>query len=197
MSPRKTPIRHKVQSHKREGKPVRSFVRGTGTSKRRSPKVVGESDKYPWTECQLIHPSIQKKILACIKQIEGKTGGDDPFAICQASFSCPPEGPPDLPEYELELMKHLINDPARRIYTHLRIDLGVDFEETMDWFEEHAQWGEIPGVVTGLGKGQMVNPGLRKLFGVKPLWYLPDLPTVLPGGIPEDDDEESGSGVKR
>lgn len=37
---RKTPIRHKVRSHKREGKPVKSFERGKGVHPRRSPRVV-------------------------------------------------------------------------------------------------------------------------------------------------------------
>ncbi len=188
---RKPPTRHNVRSHKREGKSVRSFIRGSGTPKKRISKVVGKSDKYPWTECQLRHPSVQKKILACVKQIKGKTGGDDPFTICQASISCPPKVP-DLPEDELELMKHLINDPARRIYVHLRKDLGASPEEALNWFEEHAQWGEIPGVVTGLGNGLLVNPGLRRLFGVEPLAYLgdPDTPTILPDMPPEDEEQE-------
>ncbi len=37
---RKSPTRHKVKSHTREGKPVRSFVRGSGTSKKKLSKVV-------------------------------------------------------------------------------------------------------------------------------------------------------------
>ncbi len=39
MIKRKTPIRHKVRAHKREGKPVRSFERGRGTRARQR-KVV-------------------------------------------------------------------------------------------------------------------------------------------------------------
>ena len=187
---RKPPVRHRVKSHERKGKLVKSFVRGSDVSKRRSSRTVGKSidtaTVYSWTECQLKHPSVRKKILDCVEQIEGKTGDDDPFTICQASISCPSRVP-DLPEDELELMKHLINDPARRIYTHLRIDLGISPEETMNWFEEHAQWGEIPGVVTPLGRGLLVNSKLRKLFGVEPLWYLdPDEPTVLPRGFDEE-----------
>ncbi len=38
---RKSPVRHKVRSHKREGKPVRSFERGKGTRPRLR-KIVGE-----------------------------------------------------------------------------------------------------------------------------------------------------------
>lgn len=187
---RKSPVRHKVRSHKREGKPVKSFARGSGTSKRRSSRTVRESidtaTVYPWTECQLKHPSVQKKILACVKQIEGKTGGDDPFTICQASIPCPPKIP-DLPEDELELMKHLVNDPARRIYVHLRIDLGVSPEEAMNWFEEHAQWGEIPGVVSPLGRGKLVHAKLRELFDLEPDPSLdPDEPIVLPRGFDEE-----------
>lgn len=41
---RKPPVRHKVRSHKREGKPVRSFARGSGTPKKSPPKVVGNVD---------------------------------------------------------------------------------------------------------------------------------------------------------
>lgn len=38
---RKPPIKHKVQSHKREGKPVKSFMRGSGTPRKSPSKVVG------------------------------------------------------------------------------------------------------------------------------------------------------------
>lgn len=41
MVKRKKPIRHKVRSHKREGKPVKSFERGSGSPRRRSSKTVG------------------------------------------------------------------------------------------------------------------------------------------------------------
>lgn len=58
MVKRKTPVRHKVRSHKREGKPVRSFARGKGQRSQRSRKVVvathywdkyGERRKIPTT----------------------------------------------------------------------------------------------------------------------------------------------------
>ncbi len=187
---RKTPIRHRVRRHTRGGRQVKSFERGTGSLKRRSSKTVGKSTnsakKYPWTECQLKHPSVKKKILICIEQIEGKTGDDDPFKICQASIPCPPKVP-DLPNEDIELMRHLINDPARRIYVHLRKDLGIDREEVLDWFEEHSQWGEIPGIVSPLGRGRLVSAKLRKLFGVRPDPYLdPDEPIVLPRGFDEE-----------
>jgi len=185
---RKSPHRHPVREHTREGKPVRDYERGNGVKRQRKSRVVGvgKSNKYPWTECQLKHPLVRKKILACVKQIEGKTGGDDPFTICQASILCPPKEP-DLPEDELELIKHLINDPARRIYIHLRVDLGISPEETINWFEEHAQWGEIPGVVSPLGRGKLVHAKLRELFDLEPDPSLdPDEPIVLPRGFDEE-----------
>lgn len=40
MMKRKSPTLHKVRSHKREGKPVRSFVRGSGMSRKNPSKVV-------------------------------------------------------------------------------------------------------------------------------------------------------------
>lgn len=43
--PRKPPIRHKVRSHRREGKSVRSFTRGSGTPRRNPPKVVGATSR--------------------------------------------------------------------------------------------------------------------------------------------------------
>jgi len=36
-----TPIRHTVKGHKRQGKRVKTFMRGSGTPKRKPPKVVG------------------------------------------------------------------------------------------------------------------------------------------------------------
>lgn len=46
MSPRKTPIRHKVRAHKRKGKRVKSYMRGEGQKSRNSSrsKVVGSPE---------------------------------------------------------------------------------------------------------------------------------------------------------
>ena len=44
MTTRKSPIRHKVQRHTREGKPVRSFTRGYGIPRKNTSKVVRNVD---------------------------------------------------------------------------------------------------------------------------------------------------------
>jgi len=55
MVKRKTPVRHTVRSHKRNGKPVRSFERGSGQPHKRSGKVVGQSClKYSDAETVII-----------------------------------------------------------------------------------------------------------------------------------------------
>ncbi len=43
MVKRKTPIHHRVKSHKREGKPVRSYERGSGSRARRSRRMVASN----------------------------------------------------------------------------------------------------------------------------------------------------------
>ncbi len=45
MVKRKSPIKHKVRNHKREGKPVKSFVRGSGSPRKRPSKIVGKKVK--------------------------------------------------------------------------------------------------------------------------------------------------------
>lgn len=42
---RRSPVRHTVRSHTREGKPVKSSMRGSGQKSQRSRKVVGNSSK--------------------------------------------------------------------------------------------------------------------------------------------------------
>ncbi len=53
MMTRKPPVRHRVRSHKREGKPVRSFVRGSGTSRKNPSKVVGAASQKTYEEMSL------------------------------------------------------------------------------------------------------------------------------------------------
>lgn len=43
-----------------------------------------------WTKCELAFPSVQRKIVSCVRQLEGKPGVVNPFAVCRASISCPP-----------------------------------------------------------------------------------------------------------
>jgi len=45
---------------------------------------------YAWTKCELKYPSVQKKIVSCVQQLEGKPGVVNPFAVCRAAISCPP-----------------------------------------------------------------------------------------------------------
>jgi len=54
MVKRKKPIRHKVRSHKREGKSVRSFTRGSGTSRKNPSKVVGATPREVSKEPRLV-----------------------------------------------------------------------------------------------------------------------------------------------
>ncbi len=42
MTKRKSPVRHRVRAHKREGKPVKSFERGSRQKPQRSRKIVGK-----------------------------------------------------------------------------------------------------------------------------------------------------------
>ncbi len=59
--PRRSPIRHKVRRHKREGKPVRSFTRGKGQKSQRS-KIVGVVDWRPSWFKSLIVNAVYKKM---------------------------------------------------------------------------------------------------------------------------------------
>ena len=42
-----------------------------------------------WTKCELSHPSVQRRILSCVQQVEGQPGVTNPFAVCRAAISCP------------------------------------------------------------------------------------------------------------
>ncbi len=64
MSPRKSPIRHRVQSHTREGSPVRSFTRGRGRTPRRS-KVVQETSWRPSWFKSLVVDAVYKWMKEC------------------------------------------------------------------------------------------------------------------------------------
>lgn len=59
--PRKSPVRHRVRAHKREGEPVRSFTRGRGRTPRRS-KVVGVVSWRPDWFKSLIVDHVYKKM---------------------------------------------------------------------------------------------------------------------------------------
>jgi len=52
--------------------------------------LVPGSNPIAWTKCELKFPSVQKKILSCVAQIEGDPGVRSPFAVCRAGISCPP-----------------------------------------------------------------------------------------------------------
>ena len=43
-----------------------------------------------WTKCELSHPSVQRKIVSCVQQLEGDPRVKNPFAVCRAGISCPP-----------------------------------------------------------------------------------------------------------
>lgn len=47
------------------------------------------SNPIAWTKCELEHPEIQRKITSCVRQLEGKPGVLNPFAVCRASIACP------------------------------------------------------------------------------------------------------------
>ncbi|MBA7698303.1 hypothetical protein ES703_106980 [subsurface metagenome] len=43
-----------------------------------------------WTKCELRYPSVQRKILSCVEQLEDDPRVVSPFAVCRAGISCPP-----------------------------------------------------------------------------------------------------------
>ena len=67
---RKSPIRHKVRSHKREGKPVKGFVRGSGTSRKNPSKVVGTASQKTYEEMSLgtMHGKYRKLLMPLFDQ---------------------------------------------------------------------------------------------------------------------------------
>ena len=52
--------------------------------------LVPGSNPIAWTKCELRHPSVQKRILSCVGQLEGDPRVKSPFAVCRAGISCPP-----------------------------------------------------------------------------------------------------------
>lgn len=77
--------------------------------------------------------------------------------------------PLNLTQEEKEDYSHLVNDAARKIYVYIRTEWGLDHEQALDHLSEYAQWGEIPGVTSPLGRGEPVNNELRELFDLPPL----------------------------
>ena len=70
---------------------------------------------------------------------------------------------------EKEDYSYLVNDAARKIYVYIRTEWGLDHEQALDHLGEYAQWGEIPGVTSPLGRGEPADDELRALFGLPPL----------------------------
>ena len=52
--------------------------------------LVPGSNPIAWTKCELRHPSVQKRILSCVAQIEGDPRVRSPYAVCRSRISCPP-----------------------------------------------------------------------------------------------------------
>ena len=74
-----------------------------------------------------------------------------------------------LKKEEKEDYDHLVNDAARKIYVFLRWERGLTHVGALEHLEEYAQWGEIPGVPSPLGRGEPVDNEIRALFGLQPL----------------------------
>lgn len=79
-----------------------------------------------------------------------------------------------LTEEEKEDYDHLINDAARKIYVFLRVERDLTHVGALEQLEEYAQWGEIPGVTSPLGRGEPVDNEIRALFGLPPIKGNPD-----------------------
>jgi hypothetical protein len=62
---------------------------------------------------------------------------------------------------EKEDYDNLANDAARDIYIYLRTKRNLTHEEALNQLEEYAQWGEIPGISSPLGKGEPVDKGIK------------------------------------
>lgn len=52
--------------------------------------LVPGGNPISWTRCELRFPSVQRRILSCVDQIEGRPGIVSPIAVCRARISCPP-----------------------------------------------------------------------------------------------------------
>lgn len=42
-----------------------------------------------WTKCELKYPSVQRRILSCVEQVEGQPGVQNPIAVCRSAIKCP------------------------------------------------------------------------------------------------------------
>ena len=74
-----------------------------------------------------------------------------------------------LKKEEKEDYDHFINDAARKIYVFLRVKRGLTHEGALEHLSNYAQWGEIPGVPSPLGRGEPVDNEIRALFGLPPI----------------------------
>lgn len=74
-----------------------------------------------------------------------------------------------LKEKEKEDYDHFVNDAARKIYVFLRVKRDLTHVGALEHLEEYAQWGEIPGVTSPLGRGEPVDNEIRALFGLPPI----------------------------
>lgn len=94
---RRSPVRHKVRSHARQGERVQSYQRGRGTSPRKSSKVVGKPSPHDVLEgiekYEAYRPSFQPdfpyeeldpKIIPLVKTFHGL--GLATFGSCQGHY---------------------------------------------------------------------------------------------------------------
>ena len=74
---------------------LHGVMRETMKKKHPVPLISGNPgpSRLHFTECELEHPTVKKKILSCIRQTEKKPGAYvtfNPVAVCRASIKCPP-----------------------------------------------------------------------------------------------------------